>query len=364
MKALLFITGRGLGGDATIALNIANGLVAKSIDCELVLDPDAPGILFEKNGWSWHKLAIPQAGGHAATKANMAKAGFKTLKSGISARNLIKKTGADVVVGIIGGGAVIGCLGAKFAGVPAIGIVNTPQDVKICSKLNKCIILPEIKEFKLEKLPSTFIKSYFPLKHNLNEKNAKGDSNIAIENINQKIIYNNISKANFDKNNKSVLFSSGSSLFEKMAEAAGKYAKENKNKNVLVLGHFLDEKYSKYLEGNENLIYLGYIDWIKDLYDLVDLAVLTDDGIMIQEAIVANLPIIALLKAKYGRYHNMGSIYPEAVIESDINDISQKTNFVLDNINEFKDKTNKYKKDLLSANSKIIDAIIEIAKSK
>lgn len=47
-----------------------------------------------------------------------AKAGFRTIKAAFETRNLIKKLKVDVVVGIIGGGAVIGCIAAKLANVP------------------------------------------------------------------------------------------------------------------------------------------------------------------------------------------------------------------------------------------------------
>ncbi|BDZ68670.1 hypothetical protein [Methanobacterium ferruginis] len=68
MKALLIVTGRGIGGDAVIALNIARALAKHGIESEFALDHDAPGILLEKHGLKWHKISIPQAGGHAATK--------------------------------------------------------------------------------------------------------------------------------------------------------------------------------------------------------------------------------------------------------------------------------------------------------
>ena len=68
MKALFIVTGRGLGGDAMVALNTMRALERKGVECELALDKTAPGILFEKNGYSWYKISIPQAGGHSATK--------------------------------------------------------------------------------------------------------------------------------------------------------------------------------------------------------------------------------------------------------------------------------------------------------
>ena len=49
MKALIVITGRGLGGDSVIAYNIIEGLEAKGVQCEIALDESAPGLLFKKN---------------------------------------------------------------------------------------------------------------------------------------------------------------------------------------------------------------------------------------------------------------------------------------------------------------------------
>lgn len=61
MKALIVITGRGLGGDSVIAYNIIEGLEAKGVQCEIALDESAPGLLFKKKGRTWHKIKIPQA---------------------------------------------------------------------------------------------------------------------------------------------------------------------------------------------------------------------------------------------------------------------------------------------------------------
>ena len=55
MKALLIVTGRGLGGDAAIALNLIKSLEKKGVQCEIALDESAPGILFKKYGYSWRR---------------------------------------------------------------------------------------------------------------------------------------------------------------------------------------------------------------------------------------------------------------------------------------------------------------------
>ena len=77
MKTLLVVTGRGLGGDAAIALNLIKSLEKRGVQCEIALDESAPGILFKKHGYSWHKISIPQAGGHAATKLSAAKGALR-----------------------------------------------------------------------------------------------------------------------------------------------------------------------------------------------------------------------------------------------------------------------------------------------
>ena len=38
MKALVVVTGRGLGGDASIAINVIKTLEKHGIDCEIALD--------------------------------------------------------------------------------------------------------------------------------------------------------------------------------------------------------------------------------------------------------------------------------------------------------------------------------------
>ena len=68
MKALFIVTGRGLGGDAMTALNAMNALERRGVTCEIALDASAHGTLFEKNGYEWHKISVPHAGGHSATK--------------------------------------------------------------------------------------------------------------------------------------------------------------------------------------------------------------------------------------------------------------------------------------------------------
>lgn len=365
MKALLFITGRGMGGDAMNALNIARSLEAEGVQCELVLDSNAPGLLFKKYGYSWHKISIPQAGGSAFTKYTAIKAGFKAIKAIISGVKLIKKTKADVVVGIIGGGAVIGCASAKFARVPAIGMIDTPLDTKVCTKLNPCIVLPEAPLFKQDVLPTNVDKSFFPLTPGL----TQGDRENGLAKINEHLA--NLKSENpdkifpeFDENKKTILFTSGSSIFELTAKGLKNFTDICDDYNIVLIGHPLEDSYLDYIDESK-VINLGYIDWIKDLYAALDLIVLTDDGVMVQEAIACELPSVALTRVKYGRYHNMESIFPGAVIESEYEDLNDKIFYALDHIEEIQAKTSYYNQELLVAGKKIANKVInEKNKSK
>ncbi|MDR0912413.1 MAG: glycosyltransferase [Methanobrevibacter sp.] len=399
MKALLIVTGRGMGGDAVIALNTAKSLEKIGISCEFALDFKAPGILFEKNNINWHKIDIPQSGGHAATKKSMFIGGLKLFKASFKAVSLIKKIKPDIIVGIIGGGAVVGSISAKIARVPSISIVNTPVDSKISSKLNSVIALTESPLYS-HKINSNLVEENSNANNNTNtinngntnintnahnknnnniNENDNKDNNDKLNNskksnmvfnsfypLNSKVLLGDKEKAldnlpnRFDKNKKTVLFSSGSSLFPLMAKGCyefSKFCKDNSiDLNILVVGYPLEEKYNECLN-QENIINLSYIDWIKDLYDLVDLAILTDDGVMVQEAIACKLPIIALNRVKYGRYHNIEAIFKGAVVESDFEDLNNIIIKQLDNLDEMKVNVSKYSKEVLNASSKIANII-------
>lgn len=363
MKALLVITGRGLGGDARVGLNVVKSLENEGVKCEIALDHNAPGLLYEKNGYSWHKVSIPQAGGHAASKISTIKAGGKTLKAARETKKLIQHIKPDVVVGIIGGGAVIGCIAAKLAKVPAVALIDTPLDSKVCSRLNHCIVLPENQLFKSKNLPPNLEKSFFPLTPGI----TKGDKSNGLKNITQHILElkdNNPGKsiAEFDADKTTLLFSSGSSLFEMSVKALKNFTDVvNDEYNILLVGDPLKKEYLDMVDESK-VINLGYIDWIKDCYAITDLAVLTDDGNMIQESMACELPCMALTKVKYGRYHNMAAIFPGAVVESDIIDLNDKIFDTLNNLNSIQAKTTEYSQEVLSAGKKIADIIISESK--
>ncbi|MEN6292750.1 MAG: glycosyltransferase [Methanobacterium sp.] len=343
MKVLFMVTGRGIGGDAAIALNIAKALSEHGVHCEFALNHDAPGLLFEKNGIKWHETSIPQAGGHAATKLTLVKGGFKIIKAVFEAISLYRKLKPDVVVGSIGGGAVVGCLAAKIAGIPSVGVVSTPTDSKV-SKFTTVVALPESPLFNSSLNNKNVHKVYMPI----NPEVVSGSKEKALE----------LMPEGYDPALPTILLSSGSTLFEKMALAAPKLRDSGVKANIVVIGHPLDEKYREYLE-SDGILYLGYIDWVRDLYKLADFVIITDDGVMLHEAIACNLPIITLLRVKYGRYHSMGDVFSGAMVESDLDNLDEVVNDFLKNIDQTKDRASKYGKDVLESADKIAGIIYE-----
>lgn len=349
MKALLTVTGRGMGGDAVIALNIAQALEKDGIECEFALDHQAPGLLFKKKGIPWHQISIPQAGGHAANKYTLLKASGKSLLAAREGAKLIRKIKPDLVVGVIGGGAIIGALSARLANIPSFGVVATPTDSKVLSKLTDIIALPESPLFGQEQIETPHIKtknkvhsSYLPINPDI----VDGDRNKALESMPE----------GFQEDLPTILFSSGSSLFEKMAQAAGKIGDMDLKVNILVVGEPLKDEFRDYLKSTLNL---GYVDNLPDLYRLADLVVLSDDGLMIHEALACELPIIALLRVKYGRYHNMEGIFPGAVAECDINELKDQIQRLLEKKDEIKDKSKFYAELIRDASSKMASIIKE-----
>mgnify|MGYP001168879720 CR=1 FL=1 len=348
MKALFIITGRGMGGDAVMGLNIASALSNKGFKCEFALDHESPGILFKKRNIGWYKTSVPQAGGHAATTLTLFKAALKAVKATLEGYKLLKKVKPDIVVGVIGGGAIIGSLSAKLARVPAVSISNTLTDAKVCSKLNTTIMLPESGLFGVENMKNVY-SSYSPIDPNI----LKGDAGHALEKM----------PSSFREDLPTILFSSGSSLFDLMAKAAHRISKSDIEANILVIGHPLKKDYERYLQ-SPRIMNLGYIDWVPDLYRLVDLAVLSDDGVMIHEAIACKIPIVALKGVKYGRYHNMASVFPGAVVESDFDNLENTLKRSLIIRDEMREKASVYSEKVIRASDKIVDIIVKVAKRK
>ncbi|WP_302852920.1 glycosyltransferase family 1 protein [Methanosphaera stadtmanae] len=345
MKLLIFVTGRGIGGDAVTAYNILKALESKNISAKIVLDPSAPGYYFKKRNMSWLKTPIPSAGGHAASKSSLFKAGLKTIKAVILGSRLIKKEKADGVIGVIGGGSVIGCLSAKLAHVPAIGVVATPTDTKISLKCNPTLLLPESPAFthKDDYVSNYEIqKQYSPIKMDI----IHGDKNNILDKLPKK----------YDANKKSILFASGSTLFDDMAKAARNYAQENDDVNIFVIGAPLHEGINKIID-HPNIINLGYINYINDLYDLVDLAVITDDGLTLHETIACEIPVVVVIGVKYGRYHGLSRVFDGAVIESNVDNITSVVNKALNNYDSMKEATTKYAKDIIKAPEDLVEFV-------
>ena len=345
MKLLIFVTGRGIGGDAVTAYNILKALESKNISAKIVLDPSAPGYYFKKRNMSWLKTPIPSAGGHAASKSSLFKAGLKTIKAVILGSRLIKKEKADGVIGVIGGGSVIGCLSAKLAHVPAVGIVSTPTDTKISLKCNPTLLLPESPAFthKDDYVSNYEIqKQYSPIKMDI----IHGDKNNILDKLPKK----------YDANKKSILFASGSTLFDDMAKAARNYAQENDDVNIFLIGAPLHEGINKIID-HPNIINLGYINYINDLYDLVDLAVITDDGLTLHETIACEIPVVVVIGVKYGRYHGLSRVFDGAVIESNVDNITSVVNKALNNYDSMKEATTKYAKDIIKAPEDLVEFV-------
>lgn len=351
MKALVVVTGRGLGGDASIAINVIKTLEKYGIDCEIALDESAPGILFKKKGYSWHKVSIPAAGGFAATRFSSIKAAFKMISATFKIRKLIKKLDVDFVLGIIGGGAIVGSVGAKIARKPAFSLICTPLDTKVCMKLNPCFLLPEVYLYQdMDHLPANVEKVYYPI----NEKVSVGDKNKALEKLRN--------EEKFDENKKTILFSSGSSIFKGMIEGANKFAELTNDYNLLLIGLPLHEEYLDEL--SEDVIYLGYINWLNDLLKFIDLAVVSDDGLSVQEAIYCEVPCVCLTKIKWGRYHNMESVFKGAALEAELDNLNDKILEALDNRKSLKDACKNYSDDIIASKENMAKKIISEMNNK
>ena len=336
------VTGRGIGGDAAIAINISKALSKYDINCEFALNHGSPGLLFKKNDIKWHETSIPQAGGHAATKFSRITGGLKTIKAIFEALKLYRKVKPDIVIGTIGGGAIVGCSTAKIAGIPSVGVVSTPSDSQVL-KLTTTIALPESPLFNVEMTNSNLHKCYMPI----NPEIITGDKEKAVD----------LMPEEYNPELPTILLSSGSTLFEKMALAADKLKNQKIKANIVVIGDPLDEKYREYLE-TPGIIYLGYINWVKDLYKLADFVIITDDGVMLHEAIACNLPIITLLKVKYGRYHNMGVVFKGAMVESELDNINEAVNNFLENMDKTKTKASQYGEDVIESADNIAKIIV------
>ena len=346
MKCLFIVTGRGLGGDAMTALNAMKGLERKGVQCEVALDASAHGSLFEKHGYKWHKISVPHAGGHSATKLSALKGGVKLFTATFKARSLIKKLNVDFVVGVLGGGAIVASLGGKVARKPTFSLISTPLDSKVCPKFNQCYILPELNMFRWEQLPKNTAKAFYPLAENMGD----GDEKIALEKLKE--------FPNFDENKKTIVFSSGSSIFKGMIDAINIVADETDEYNLVLVGLPLKEEYGE-LINEEKIIYAGYIDWINHLFKFADLTVLTDDGVSLEEAFTNGKPIVALARVKWGRYQNMAGVFKGAMIESEVEDVCKSIDEAFENYDPMQKKALVYGQQCLDAADDLAEDILK-----
>ena len=349
MKCLFIVTGRGLGGDAMTALNAMKALERKGVTCEIALDASAHGSLFEKNGYQWHKISVPHAGGHSATKLSAAKGAVKLLAATFKARKLIKKLDVDFVVGVLGGGAIVGSLGAKFARKPGFSLISTPLDSAVCPKFNHCYILPELDKFRWENLPKNMDKAFYPLAEDIGD----GDPSIALEKLKE--------FPNFDENKKTIAFSSGSSIFKGMIDGINLVANETDEYNLVLVGLPHHDEYYELID-EEKIIYVGYIDWINHLFKFVDLTVLTDDGVSLEEAFICEKPIIALTKVKWGRYQNMAGVFKGAMIESEVEDVCKSIDEAFENYDSLQKNAVVYGRQCASAADDLAEDILKRVK--
>ena len=126
--------------------------------------------------------------------------------------------------------------------------------------------------------------------------------------------------------------------------------------NLVLCGDPLNESVLDYIDESK-MINVGFIDWVNDLLCLADLAVLTNDGLMLHEAMVCNLPVVILKRVKWGRYHDMVSIFKGATVECDLEDLDEKIFEVMDNYDEFAKRTDEYRTAILNVGDNICDIV-------
>ena len=128
--------------------------------------------------------------------------------------------------------------------------------------------------------------------------------------------------------------------------------------NLVLVGLPLKEEYLDEID-KRNIIYAGYIDWINHLFKFVDLAVLTDDGVSLQEALCTDTPIVALTRVKWGRYQNMAGVFKGAIIESEVDDVVKSVQEAFDNYESLSENASKYGKLCLEASDVLADKMLK-----
>ena len=101
------------------------------------------------------------------------------------------------------------------------------------------------------------------------------------------------------------------------------------------------------------------MDWINHLFKFADLAVLTDDGVSLQEALCSETPIVALTHVKWGRYQNMAGVFKGAIVESSVDDVVKSIQYAFDNFESISANTSKYAKLCLEAGDVLVEKMLK-----
>ena len=130
---------------------------------------------------------------------------------------------------------------------------------------------------------------------------------------------------------------------------------------IEALTHPVQLKEDEYLDeiNKRDIIYAGYVDWAHHLFKFADLAVLTDDGVSIQEALTTNTPIVALTHVKWGRYQNMAGVFKGAIVESSVEDTVSSVQYAFENYGSLSENTSKYAKLCLEASDVLADKMLK-----
>ena len=128
--------------------------------------------------------------------------------------------------------------------------------------------------------------------------------------------------------------------------------------NLVLIGRPLKEEYYDLID-DEKVVYVGFIDWVKDLFKFADLAVLTDDGVSLEEAMICEKPIIALTRVKWGRYQNMAGVFKGAIIESEVTDVCKSIQEAFENYDSLKENAEMYGKKCFKAADSLADGILK-----
>jgi UDP-N-acetylglucosamine--N-acetylmuramyl-(pentapeptide) pyrophosphoryl-undecaprenol N-acetylglucosamine transferase len=189
-------------------------------------------------------------------------------------------------------------------------------------------------------------KSFYPLADNMDD----GDAQVALEKLKE--------YSNFDENKKTIVFSSGSSIFKGMIDGINLVADHTDEYNLVLVGLPLDDEYYELID-EDKIIYAGYINWINHLFKFADLTVLTDDGVSLEEAFTNGKPIVALTRVKWGRYQNMAGVFKGAMIESEVSDVCESIDEAFRNYDSLQEKALVYGQQCLNAADDLADRILK-----